>query len=84
MENNLGEISYMIVPDASKLGDETVTDDDDLRFDEIESLKVMQTLRPMGQLVVANDVDSCRRILVSIPYVHVMEIHGGIEITLKN
>ncbi|WP_447916576.1 hypothetical protein [Delftia acidovorans] len=72
---------YMYVPAAEDMGDETVKPDSDVRFDELVQMDIMESV-PLGGLTATNDVEACRRALVSIPRVRVMEVADGIQVSL--
>ncbi len=71
----------MYVPAAADLGDETVKPDSDVRFEELVQMDIMRSM-PLGGLTATNDVDACRRALVSLPRVRVTEVPDGIQVSL--
>lgn len=61
------------------MGSDTLKPDSDVRFEEIVRLDIMQVLR-LGGLDTANDVDACRRVLVSSHEIVLREVEGGIQL----
>lgn len=72
---------FMYVPAAADLGDETLKPDSDVRFEELVQVDIMRSV-PLGGLTATNDVEACRRALVSIPRVRVTEVADGIQVSL--
>ncbi|MCY1521060.1 hypothetical protein D9M68_558590 [compost metagenome] len=78
-----GVAFYMYVPKKPDIGSETLRPDSDVRFEEVARLDIMRSLR-LGGLDATNDVDACRRAVASIREVALLEIEGGIQLSLHD
>jgi len=78
-----GVTFFMYVPTASDMGDETLKPDSDVRFDELVQVDILRSVQ-LGGLTATNDVEACRRALMSIPRVRITEVSDGIRVSLPD
>lgn len=75
-----GVTFFMFVPSPDVMGDETVTNESDVRFDEIVSLDILEHMQ-LGAISVSNNVERCRSVLCQAEGLVLSNIPGGIRVT---
>ena len=74
-----GVTFFMFIPGAEAIGEETITRESDVRFEEIVSLDILGTVK-LGGISVSNNIETCRAILESDKTIRVMSIDEGIRV----
>jgi hypothetical protein len=75
-----GVTFFMFIPNAEAMGEETITKESDVRFDEIVSLDILNTMQ-LGGLSVSNDIEMCRVALERDKTIRLVSIQDGVRVT---
>lgn len=74
-----GVTFFMFMPSAEAIGEETITKESDVRFEEIVSLDILRTVQ-LGGLSVSNDIEMCRLALENDKAIRFVSIPQGIRV----
>ena len=78
---NSGTTFFMYLPTMNRMGDETITKESDVRFDEILNLYIMNNIK-LGKISKSNNIEKCKEILTALPGINISQSEDGIKINL--
>ncbi len=78
---NSGTTFFMYLPTMDRMGEETITKESDVRFDEILNLYIMNNIK-LGKISKSNNIEKCKALLTSLQGVNILQSEDGITINL--
>lgn len=76
-----GVTFFMFIPAVEAMAVETLTEESDIRFEDIVSIEILKKLQ-LGGLWFSNDLTACRLAIERMSEVNVVDVVGGLRIII--